>query len=492
MLPLLTGKQLTFRGGFQMKNYFRFVVIIVALVAGICGCTHYSLIEQSPPAADGYLIKNVDVFTAVSGRELLRNMDVYIQKGTIAKVSPERLDIPGAEVIEGQGKMLLPGLTDFHTHITSGMVIPWARLTPTTRFNLEACLYSGVTAIVDMSGESSENMETLAGDIETGKIAGPHLFQCGMGFTGKGSHPIPMTEKIKENYPWFVHPFFPKVINEVESISDMKSLDEHLAAKPDFTKIFLDDLPDGTPKMAPEIVSAIVKRSHQKGIPVIIHIGRNEDVKVAIDSGADAIAHDVYKEPLDPGLARELAAKKMLVTPTVYVFHNLNLFMNERNFTHYTRLEWETMYPACAKELQNPKPYVIPEGDPWGNYFKHFKQTYDQVLHPNVKVLKDAGVTIIAGTDSPNLGIAPGGSLHVELAHLVQGGLTPTEALISATSTPARILREVFHREVNFGTIEKGKAADLLLVQGDPTKNIQDTENIVDVFYRGNRLLRHK
>jgi imidazolonepropionase-like amidohydrolase len=107
-------------------------------------------------------------------------------------------------------------------------------------------------------------------------------------------------------------------------------------------------------------------------------------------------------------------------------------------------------------------------------------------------VLKDAGVTIVAGADSPNLGIASGGSLHVELMHLVEGGLTPTEALLSATSTPARVLQEVFHKDVGFGTIEKGKIADLLLVNGDPTNTIQDTQNIVAVFTRGIRTERLK
>ena len=112
------------------------------------------------------------------------------------------------------------------------------------------------------------------------------------------------------------------------------------------------------------------------------------------------------------------------------------------------------------------------------------------MLHPNVRILKDAGVTIIAGTDAPNLGIAAGGSLHVELQHLVEGGLTPEEALISATSAPAMILQEVFHRNVDFGTVEEGKGADLLLVRGNPVKNIRDTENIDAVFFRGNLVER--
>jgi imidazolonepropionase-like amidohydrolase len=475
-----------------MKNRILSWMIIVAFVPCLFACSHYTLIKQTLPARNGYLIRNVNVFTAVPGSPVLKDMDVFIQDENIAMISKERLNVHGAEVIDGKGKMLLPGLIDLHTHITSSMIIPWGDMNPTMRFNMEGCLYSGVTAVMDLSGKSVDEMRALAADIETGKIIGPHLIQCGMGFTGKGSHPIPMMEKIKSTYPWFLRPLFPEVIIQVADVNDMARVEKHLASKPDFTKIFLDDIPDGTPKMRPEIVKEIVKRSHEKGIPVMVHIGRNEDVKVAIDSGADGIAHDVYKEPLDAELAKELAEKKMFVTPTVYVFNNVGLFMNEKNYTHYTKLEWETMHPSGIKALQNPKPYLVPEGDPWGNYYNHFKGSYSRMLLQNLKVLKEAGVTIIAGTDAPNLGIAAGGSLHVELAYLVEGGLTPEEALISATSAPANILKKVFHKDINFGTLEKGKKADLLLVSGDPTKNIQDTQNIVEVFFQGNRLERRR
>lgn len=357
---------------------------------------------------------------------------------------------------------------------------------------MEGCLYSGVTAVMDMSGHAAEEMNTLAARIETGEILGPHLFHCGMGFTGKGAHPVPMMEAVKKTFPWFVRPFFPEIVIQVDNVGDMTRLEKHLAARPDFTKIFLDDIPDGSPKMRPEIVREIIKRSHEKGIPVVIHIGRNEDVRTAIECGADGIAHDVYKEPIDKELARMLATKKMFVTPTVYVFHEIGLFMNEKNYNHYTQLEWETMPPTGKKALKKPRPYHVAEGDQWAAYYDHFKGPYKEILLQNLKILKEAGVAIVAGTDAPNLGIASGGSLHVELEYLVEAGFTPEEALLAATSNPARILREVFHKNVKFGTIENGRTADILMVEGDPTKNIRDTQNIVNVFYQGKLLERHK
>lgn len=473
-----------------MKN--RLWPVILVLVSFLSACAHPSLVGKAPVKENGYLIRNVDVFTALDEGKVLQDMDVYVRGETVAVISAKRLDIPGAEVIDGQGKMLLPGLVDFHTHITSGMIIPWGTVMPTMRFNMEACLYSGITAIMDMSGKKPAAMNALTCEIEDGNLAGPHLFHCGMGFTGKGAHPIPMVEKMKKTFPWFVRPFFPEIVIEVDDVTDMDRLEDHLAQGPDFTKIYLDDLPDDSPKMRPEIVHEIVKRSHEQGIPVLIHIGRNEDVRVAIDSGADGIAHNVYKEPLDAKLAGELAARGMFVIPTVYVFHNLNAFINEEDYDHYCDLEWETMHPSSIEALHNPEPFISPEGDPWTDYYRHFEETYAGVLHPNVRVLKDAGVTIIAGTDSPNLGMAAGGSLHVELEHLVRGGLTPAEALLAATSAPARILREVFHQDVKFGTIEEGVDADLLLVEGDPTEDIRNTRNIAAVFYQGDPLVRNK
>src|SRR5208283_3905620 len=126
--------------GTLMKNRPWFWLMIVIFILYLSGCAHYTLVRQSPPVKNGYLIRDVSVFTALPENPVLVDRDVYIQGETIAMVSEERLNIPGAEVIDGRGKMLLPGLIDFHTHITSGMIIPWGDIIPTMHFNMEGCL----------------------------------------------------------------------------------------------------------------------------------------------------------------------------------------------------------------------------------------------------------------------------------------------------------------------------------------------------------------
>jgi hypothetical protein len=102
-----------------------------------------------------------------------------------------------------------------------------------------------------------------------------------------------------------------------------------------------------------------------------------------------------------------------------------------------------------------------------------------------VRALKQAGVPILAGTDAGNPGVTHGISLHGELELLVQAGLTPTEALVAATSTPARI----FHLD-DRGRIATGLRADLLLVSGDPTSDITATRAIDGVWKQGKRIDR--
>jgi len=473
---------------------------LLAFVLLLISCKSYMLLEEGQEKDKDltYLIYDVKIFTGLDQNTVIDKGFVFLADGQIKKIgvgSAQKFlstikNVENIVKINGIGKTLLPGLIDFHTHMSGGMLIPWKMgLLPTVDFNFHAALYSGITTVVDMSGLPTSAMQAMAKKVGARSYNGPTLLHSGMGFTGKGAHPVPYLDFVKDNLSFFLHPFIPDVAVEIENEKDFHKLDKHLKHNPDFTKIYLDRLPEGSPLMTNDLVNKVVIRSHKKNVPVVFHIGSNENLKTVIEANGDGTVHFVYKEKLDPALARQLAKKNIFVVPTVVVWHNYYLFATKESYNHYSKLEFDTIYPNRKEALANPRKEDVKGDKVWRQHEKNFNQ-YVKYFYNNVKVLKEAGVTILAGSDSPNLGIAIGGSLHTELQHLVKAGLSPVEALKAATSAAVKVLSRLKKKKINFGTIEKNKIANLLLVNGDPTKNIKDTENISEVFKQGRRIKR--
>lgn len=459
---------------------------ILFILSFLISCTSAELIRFRDTPSSGYVVHNVRIFSGRADRPVQQNMDVHIQNGVIQKISKTPLQISDAREIDGKGKVLLPGLIDFHTHITAGMFIPWkAALLPTQDFNLEAAVFSGITTIVDMSGKDVSDMNVLKKNLETGKQNGPHLYHAGIGFTAKGGHPVRYLDVVRDKIFFLLHPFIPKIAIEMEeNTQDFSALEKHLAGKPDFTKVYVDKIPETANLISDDLLKKITEKSHLAGVPVVLHIGNNANLASLISSGADGAVHSVYKEKIDPVLVKKLASSGIYVVPTIVVWDNFDKFKNKQSYAHYTQLETATTYPDRLEALKNPKPEKNKKQD-WEESDRRVSENIP-TLFDNVRIMKKAGVKIVAGSDSPNYGISIGGSLHVELQNLVKAGFTPAEAIQAATYTPASIL----DKNLSFGTVEEGKRADLLLVEGDPLKNIKDTENIAEVFVNGKRIER--
>ena len=150
-----------------------------------------------------------------------------------------------------------------------------------------------------------------------------------------------------------------------------------------------------------------------------------------------------------------------------------------------------TLYSACGKPDGTE---ILKDADAMKSVRPQFRSLLDMpsraakmscVAPPQtIRQLVTARVPVLAGTDAPYPGLTYGASLHRELEHLVNAGLTPTAALAAGTSAIARAFRMN-----DRGRIRTGMRADLLLVEGDPTKQIRDTRNIVAVWKRGVRLV---
>jgi hypothetical protein len=242
----------------------------------------------------------------------------------------------------------------------------------------------------------------------------------------------------------------------------------------DFIKIIQDDWTIyglSRPTLGNDIVAALIVAAHKKGKIAVIHAASLKNCEDALNAGVDGLAHLFFDNASEPGFGKLAAGKKAFVIPTFSVLRTL-----------------AGMYDAGSlAQDADLAPYLKPNDvqNLKGSYsFKTGEANY-AAAEKALRQLKEAGVTIIAGTDSPNPGTLFGASLHRELVLMTKAGLTPLETLTAATSAAAdRFLLQ------GRGHIKEGYAADLLLVNGDPSVDITATRKIEAIWKEGTRVDR--
>ena len=389
------------------------------------------------PAAGPVIFRGVRVF---DGARVISKADVAVRDGRIEAVGPSVATTPGAQVIDGTGKTLLPGLIDAHAHV-------W------TRSALKQQLMLGVTTVLDMftsvefaAGMRKEQRARQADDRAD-------LYSAGTLITAPGGHGTEYGIQI----PTLSDPAAAQAF-----------VDARIAEGSDYIKLVLDD---GSaygahwPTLSRETLTAAIAAAHKRGKLTVVHIGTLQDAEEAINAGADGLAHLFSGPRSDPNFGELAAAHHLFVIPTLTVLDSVCGTPGGEPLTADARL---VPYLGLS-DIENLK-----TGFPSGS-----KRSCDGARQA-VKQLKAAGVPILTGDDVPNPGTAPGATEHRELELLVEAGLTPAEALAAATSAPAR----AFHLD-DRGSIVPGKRADLLLVNGDPTADITATRDIAGVWKGG-------
>src|SRR5580658_2920906 len=388
-------------------------------------------------AAAPLVFRNARVF---DGTRVIPTADVVVRDGRITAVGPHLSVAEGAQVIDGKGKTLLPGLIDAHAHV-------W------TRVALQQQLVFGVTTVLDMFTEAH-----FAAGMRQEQSAGQasdraDLYSAGTLFTAQGGHGTEYPIKV----PTLSGP------SEAQAFVDAR-----IAEGSDYIKLILDDgsaYGGHRPTLSKQTLAAAIAAAHRRGKLAVVHIATLQDAEEAIDAGADGLAHLFVGAKSDPGFGRLVASHHAFVVPTLTVLQSVcgsaggAPLIAEAHLSPYLR----------ASDIDNlKKAFTLPIKVRCAGSFEAIKQ------------LKAAGVPILVGDDVPNPGTAPGATEHREMELLVEAGLTPTEALIGATSAAARI----FHLD-DRGTIAPGKRADLLLVNGDPTSDILVTRDIAGVWKDG-------
>ncbi|MEG8039195.1 amidohydrolase family protein [Sphingomonas sp. LR60] len=243
-----------------------------------------------------------------------------------------------------------------------------------------------------------------------------------------------------------------------------------VAGGSDYIKVLQDDgsrpgRAPSLPAFSPARFVTVLAAAKATGRRVVVHVQRLADAKLAVEHGADALEHAVCDELISDALATEMKRRGVAQTATLAVYAGLAGLPDARNLA---------ADPVIAPYLGARQRGMLELDWP------HPRAADYNIAFANVGRLARAGVMMIAGTDAPNPTTAFGPSLHLELSLLERAGLTPTQALISATSAPASF----FHAE-DRGRIVPGRKADMLLLDGDPTKDIAATRRIRLIWKNG-------
>src|SRR5215468_7635227 len=395
-------------------------------------------------------------------------MNVLIRGDRIEAVAP-RVELPaGVRRINAEGMTLMPGLIDLHTHLpyssVNGVVDDWPK-------NLKAYLYCGVTSVVDF-GSSAEMFEPMRRLIRTGVIEAPRI-SLAVRITTPGGHGA-------EGGRGDLFSF--EVSTAREARAAVRSA---LAYQPDVIKAFTDGwrygaAPDMS-SMNEETLTALVDEAHKNGLEVLTHTVTLERAKIAARAGVDVIAHGVGDRAADEELFRLMKAKGTTYAPTLAVYE-------PRGRDILTPLLGAVLAPEARLAFVPPQSSPMrPAGGSAENGDPPRLRRWT-ILQNNTAALRKAGITFGVGTDSGVTGTHHGWATLRELQLLVAGGLPPIEAITAATGAAARAIKVDGER----GTIAPGKLADLILVEGEPHKNIHDIEKIRRVFLGGREIDREK
>jgi imidazolonepropionase-like amidohydrolase len=459
----------------------------IAAVA-LSGCVHVIAptdLVTVQPTTPVLLFHDVNVFTATS-HDALPHQDVVVRGGHIASVEPTvaldddtRATWSRARIIEGAGKTLMPGLIDAHSHPTgTGAPYWWVEL-PDAKRNLEAHLAVGVTTIYAPGGDLAL-LHKLARDVDSGHIDGPRVFYAGQQITAAGGYPTTMLHALR---PWpladmAIAGFTREVHNATEARLAAR---RNLEGGASFIKVMVTRLPDeNTPRLSEDELAAIVDETHLHHKKVVAHVDDANDALLCARMGVDALWHGVQLDTLTPAQVTELTSRIHIMTPTIGTFDRFE--DSDAPFVASPLLQ-QTEPASVLQQLGDAQAHHDDKPAALSAWLKRLEANHD-ARRANVKALHDAGMTMLVGTDANGADGSFPAAIHDELVLMHEAGLDNAEVLLGATAYAARFLTS----SPDFGTVEAGKVADLLLVDGDPVADLHATAHIALVV-KGGRIV---
>jgi imidazolonepropionase-like amidohydrolase len=389
----------------------------------------FPLLAAKPPVAI-VDVTVVDILTAA----LHAHQTVVVSDDRILSVGARAP--AGARIVSGRGKFLIPGLWDMHVHL-------WY-----AQNQLPTFVAFGVTGVRDM-GSDFKRTSAWRDAIEKGTAVGPHILTSGPPVDGHASDddklPVVVAQNAKEARVAF---------------------DQLWNMNVDFIKVLSG--------LSRESYLALAEQARHWHVPFEGHIPTEVSAWDAIEARQRSLEHlfGVMKtvstdaEAID--FFEQCAVRGVAIAPTLVLWQRMA-------HTDDQRLKTDVRLKYVNDSIRKSWP-ELKDDDEGAAYRKQIERIYRLV-----SLATRTRIEVLAGTDTGDPYTIPGATLHDELEQLVAAGMTPHQALQAATIVPARFLEW----DEQMGTIEKGKVADLVMLDANPLEDIRNTRKIAAVFARG-------
>lgn len=361
---------------------------------------------------------------------------------------------PGAQVIDGKGKSVMPGLADMHVHLQGGWDGISVDLLGYQRY-LNAMLYAGITTVLD-TGDYQPWILQLRQEAASGRLLSPRIYCTGA-----------MIDAADPAWPDLAY-----ALSSRTQIPELVQRDKQAAV----------DLIKGYANLSDRMLRRLVDQAHKEKIRVVIDQWERNGSPDLVQTGIDGFAH---------------APTRKMTADDIQLIHERGLFV----ITTLTVEEYSARRRLAEVKFLD-EPLIADTTPPWfltelrAEATRNLSETekndarksaagFDEMKR-NVKKLLDAGVLLAAGTDAPYPGVFQGEAIHHELELLVAAGMTPLQAIRTATSNAARVM----HAEEEWGSLQPGRAANVVIVAGNPAERISDTRKIETVIFAGKILDR--
>lgn len=449
------------------------LLVVAFVVLAAAGPAEPSSIPAEGEADRVLWIRDVHV-VPMTAEGVLSDRTLRVVDGVVDRIEPAgEAEVPaGAAVVEGRGRFLVPGLVDAHVHLND-------------ESELLSYLAHGVTTVVNLRG-SPEHLR-VAEEVAAGERLGPWIYTSGPILDGdppilggSGTTVVSTPAEARE---------------AVEAQAD---------AGYDLIKVYNN--------VKPEVLRATVETAEEHGLAVVGHIPRNPDrstaMQRALDAGLEMIAHgeEIFFTDLGGAADGTMTGEARRIEPER--IHQAARLVAEAGATVTPNLAFVEMTRRMLEELdavlEHPESRYLSPGvrEMWRRHNPTRRDNLEAfaareaVKRPAVRALtlelQRAGVPLLLGTDASAPGLHPGWSAILELEELVAAGLTPYEALSAGARTAGAFLGHHVPGARPVGTIEVGRAADLLLVERNPLEDISALREAAGVIVQGRWLSRDR